>query len=128
MKTDDQVLEEATGIVESQWCQSAWYSPATQQYCAVGAIEKAVGTHLGGYDTLKDHEPDGEKIAQVARVARRVWGIIEDQYPDEKGVERAPEVLKAYGLDYVTTWALENFNDVHTREEMLAIFEKARHG
>lgn len=121
MKTDDQVIEDAIPIVENQWCQGIWYDSDTKKYCAIGAVQKAAQTYQGEIGEIAASGASAKKIDQVMRVARRLADVIEEQYPQWW------EGLIDYQLGHPTA-PVELFNDQHTREEMLEIFEKAHYG
>lgn len=127
MKTDDQVLAAATETVDKQWCSGGWHDPDQDAYCAIGAIEKAMG--CTDFDDVYDLHHDGEitraQVEQVERIARRLTAVVEEQYP---GLQEKLCAKYGWKLSFARSpvAVVECFNDTHTREEMLAIFEKAQ--
>lgn len=138
MKSDDEVLEAATTIVENQWCRGAWHlSPAEamsegytreHHYCAMGAVQKAAGTRA--QDSIEAFAAFAapKKVAQVRRISARLADVILEQYPALRKDVLSIEYLDGLGRSpgNIATYVVERFNDAHTRDEMLAVFEKAR--
>ena len=137
MRTDDEVIEEAIPLIEKQWCQGTWKIskensvveglPAQVHYCAMGAVMKAAQTYVGPLAGMNrpDNSRADAKIDQIYRVARRLADVIIEQRPDwyeEAGLRDGYDYLNKEPNEIV-----ETFNDSASREEMLAIFEKARH-
>lgn len=147
--TDREVLEAAVPVIENQWCQGAWIGrmlptevrPMANRvdqvisgahpdeirrweaegvdlrYCAMGALQMVMGCHV--MSTLDQAGHDPEAYRQLDRIAKKLVKVADEQYPDWwTDVDR--EWL--YGAGAIG--AVEAFNDNHTREVMLAIFEK----